>query len=92
MALRDVLLRMLSSRKWEAYAEPVSPDEDPQYWETVGGPGPCVRAGSISGAAGLGSKWLLPWRRAEAGVCSLQPEAEHARAGSARGACGLSAA
>lgn len=36
MALRDVLLRMLGSRKWEAYAEPVSPDEDPHYWNTVG--------------------------------------------------------
>ncbi len=35
MALRDILLRMLSSRKWEAFAEPVSPDEDPHYWDTV---------------------------------------------------------
>lgn len=35
MALREILLRLLSSRKWEAFAEPVSPDEDPHYWETV---------------------------------------------------------
>ncbi|GAB4822033.1 hypothetical protein N2152v2_009079 [Parachlorella kessleri] len=38
MALRDILLRMLSSRKWDAFAEPVSPDEDPHYWDTVSQP------------------------------------------------------
>lgn len=45
MVLRDVLLRMLSSRKWEAFAEPVSPDEDPHYWDAVRCWGLCAGAG-----------------------------------------------
>ena len=35
MVLRDVTTRLLCSRKWEAFAEPVLPEEDPEYWERV---------------------------------------------------------
>ncbi|KAK9811900.1 hypothetical protein WJX72_012131 [[Myrmecia] bisecta] len=38
MALRDVATRMLCDRRWRSFAEPVSPDEDPEYWEKVSNP------------------------------------------------------
>jgi SpoVK/Ycf46/Vps4 family AAA+-type ATPase len=35
MSLRWVLDRLLQARRWEAYYEPVDPEEDPKYWEIV---------------------------------------------------------
>jgi SpoVK/Ycf46/Vps4 family AAA+-type ATPase len=35
MSLRYVLDRLLQTRRWEAYYEPVDPSEDPAYWEVV---------------------------------------------------------
>jgi SpoVK/Ycf46/Vps4 family AAA+-type ATPase len=38
MALRAVASRLLAARRWEAHAEPVSPDDDPGYYARVAAP------------------------------------------------------
>lgn len=35
MSLRWVLDRLLQTRRWESFYEPVDPSEDPQYWKIV---------------------------------------------------------
>lgn len=35
MGLRDVTTRLLCDRRWRAFAEPVTPEEDPEYLELV---------------------------------------------------------
>ena len=46
MGLREVTTRLLTERRWRAFAEPVTPDDDPEYWHRV-------RAGNCSQA------WLM---------------------------------
>lgn len=36
VALRAVTLALLGDRRWKMFAAPVSPDEDPEYWQLVG--------------------------------------------------------
>ena len=35
MLLRDITSAMLCTRRWQAFAEPVHPEEDPEYWQRV---------------------------------------------------------
>lgn len=35
MGLRDVATRLLADRRWRCLALPVTPQEDPEYWERV---------------------------------------------------------
>lgn len=35
MGLRDVTTRLLCDRRWRAFAEPVTPEEDPEYLQLV---------------------------------------------------------
>ena len=35
MGLRDVTTRLLCDRRWRAFAEPVTAEEDPEYLELV---------------------------------------------------------
>lgn len=36
MTLRDVATKLLCDRRWRALAAPVSPEDDPTYWQRVG--------------------------------------------------------
>ena len=36
MGLREVTTRLLVDRRWRAFAEPVTPEEDPEYLDLVG--------------------------------------------------------
>ncbi|KAK9862443.1 hypothetical protein WJX84_000192, partial [Apatococcus fuscideae] len=38
MILRDIASAMLCTRRWQAFAEPVHPDDDPEYWQRVTNP------------------------------------------------------
>lgn len=45
MILRDVTFRLLTNRRWDAFAEPPTPEDDPENWDQVHasslpGPGP----------------------------------------------------
>ena len=35
MALRDVTTKLLLERRWRAFAEPVTPEDDPEFWHRV---------------------------------------------------------
>ena len=35
MGLRDVTTKLLMERRWRAFAEPVTPEDDPEYWHRV---------------------------------------------------------
>lgn len=35
MALRDVTTKLLIERRWRAFAEPVTPEDDPEFWHRV---------------------------------------------------------
>ena len=35
MALRDVTTKLLVERRWRAFAEPVTPEDDPEFWHRV---------------------------------------------------------
>ena len=35
MCLRDVATRLLTDRRWRSLALPVTPQEDPEYWQRV---------------------------------------------------------
>jgi hypothetical protein len=35
MALREAATKLLGDRRWRSLAMPVSPEEDPEYWERV---------------------------------------------------------
>ena len=35
MGLRDVATKLLCDRRWRSLALPVTPQEDPEYWERV---------------------------------------------------------
>lgn len=35
MGLREITTRLLTDRRWRAFAEPVTPDDDPEYWHRV---------------------------------------------------------
>ena len=35
MCLRDVSTKLLSDRRWRSLALPVTPQDDPEYWERV---------------------------------------------------------
>ena len=36
MILRDIASAMLCTRRWQAFAEPVHPEDDAEYWQKVG--------------------------------------------------------
>lgn len=38
MILRSVVSKQLQNRKWEAFWEPVHPEDDPEYWQAVAHP------------------------------------------------------
>lgn len=35
MILRDVTFRLLTNRRWDAFAEPPTPEDDPENWDSV---------------------------------------------------------
>ena len=35
MTLREIAMKLLCDRRWRVLAAPVSPEEDPDYWERV---------------------------------------------------------
>ena len=35
MCLRDIATRLLTDRRWRSLALPVTPQEDPEYWQRV---------------------------------------------------------
>ena len=40
MTLREIAMKLLCDRRWRVLAAPVSPEEDPNYWERVSSPHP----------------------------------------------------